>query len=63
MNLGATVVDLQSNPFGFWAVFTANHRRMSCVKVFSRLSLHWRSCRRRSCPLMPRTLRPRPRRR
>jgi hypothetical protein len=36
---------------------------MSCVKVFSRLSPHWRSRRRRSCRLMRRTSRSRPRHR
>jgi hypothetical protein len=36
---------------------------MSCVKVSSRLSLRWWSCRRRSCQRVPRTLRQRPRRR
>jgi hypothetical protein len=32
---------LTIEPHGFWAVFTVNHRRMSCVKVSSRLSLRW----------------------
>jgi hypothetical protein len=63
MNLRAPVVDLQSNPMDFGRFSPWNHRRMSCVKVSSRLSLRWCSCRRRSCQLVPRTLRPSPRRR
>jgi hypothetical protein len=54
---------LTIEPHGFWAVFTVNHRRMSCVKVSSRFSLRWWSCRWRSCQLVLRTLRTRPRRR